>query len=216
MSVEAMNTPAAAPTSQPAVRRRLDEPDSLREPKRWKPLSDEDQYLARCLVQLSESGGDSPSTALPTPTNCYKCGVCGKVFPSYQALGGHKSSHRNKPAAVKPSPSTKTTTAAAGPFFNYAFAPNYPTGRLHVCSVCGKNFPTGQALGGHKRKHYEGVIGRSGGGVIKSVVNSSEIDGGAASVVTSSSVGGASSHSHGDVARVRRNLDLNLPPPPEE
>jgi len=32
-------------------------------------------------------------------------------------------------------------------------------GRVHECSVCRKTFPTGQALGGHKRCHYEGAGG---------------------------------------------------------
>jgi hypothetical protein len=30
---------------------------------------------------------------------------------------------------------------------------------VHECSVCRKTFPTGQALGGHKRCHSEGSAG---------------------------------------------------------
>lgn len=30
--------------------------------------------------------------------------------------------------------------------------------KLHKCSVCSVEFPSGQALGGHKRLHYKGVI----------------------------------------------------------
>ena len=29
-------------------------------------------------------------------------------------------------------------------------------GRVPRCTICHKEFPTGQALGGHKRKHYDG------------------------------------------------------------
>lgn len=62
--------------------------------------------------------------------NSHKCGICGNVFPSAQALGGHKTSHRTL----------------------------LPSGGRHQCSICGKSFSTGQALGGHMRKHYSGVI----------------------------------------------------------
>ncbi|KAF3331934.1 Zinc finger protein ZAT5 [Carex littledalei] len=30
--------------------------------------------------------------------------------------------------------------------------------KMHECTVCGLKFSSGQALGGHKRAHYEGVI----------------------------------------------------------
>ena len=36
---------------------------------------------------------------------------------------------------------------------------NKPAAAAHECNVCGKAFPTGQALGGHKRRHYDGTIG---------------------------------------------------------
>ena len=61
-------------------------------------------------------------------------------------------------------------------------------GRVHRCTICHKEFPTGQALGGHKRKHY---------------------DGGAAAAETSE-VG--SSGNEGSAARA---FDLNLPAVPE-
>ncbi|KAG7532967.1 Zinc finger C2H2-type [Arabidopsis thaliana x Arabidopsis arenosa] len=35
--------------------------------------------------------------------------------------------------------------------------------KSHVCSVCGKSFATGQALGGHKRCHYDGGVSNSEG-----------------------------------------------------
>ncbi|CAN1324036.1 Zinc finger protein AZF2 [Linum perenne] len=80
----------------------------------------------------------------------YKCLVCAKSFPSYQALGGHKASHRKSPAAdqdavLTTSTSTTTTITASA-----------ASGKAHECSVCHKSFPSGQALGGHKRCHYDG------------------------------------------------------------
>ncbi|KAJ6685818.1 ZINC FINGER PROTEIN ZAT10 [Salix purpurea] len=71
----------------------------------------EEEYLALCLVMLARGSTNLPIPAsdqhpkLPDhPANSihiirakklsYKCSVCNKGFPSYQALGGHKASHR--------------------------------------------------------------------------------------------------------------------------
>ncbi|XP_027362075.1 zinc finger protein ZAT10-like [Abrus precatorius] len=86
----------------------------------------EEEYMALCLVMLAHDHNHSHS-------HNHRCTLCNKAFRSYQALGGHKASHR------KPS-SDKATTARI---------------RMHQCSICHKAFPTGQALGGHKRCHYE-------------------------------------------------------------
>uniref|UniRef100_A0A1D1Y3S0 Zinc finger protein ZAT10 n=1 Tax=Anthurium amnicola TaxID=1678845 RepID=A0A1D1Y3S0_9ARAE len=108
------------------------------------PNEDEEEYLAMCLIMLARGGeagrSRSPRPAPPVAAKLpFSCSVCGKAFTSYQALGGHKASHR-KPLA----PPTEETDAA----------PSLGAGRPHQCSVCHKVFPTGQALGGHKRCHY--------------------------------------------------------------
>ncbi|GFY86009.1 6 [Actinidia rufa] len=120
----------------------------------------EEEYLALCLIMLARGGGGGATAPPPSqpsnssePKPVYKCSVCDKAFSSYQALGGHKASHRKLAGSDDPS-TTSIGTAAA---------------RTHECSICHKCFPTGQALGGHKRCHYEGG---SGGG--SSVVTSSE------------------------------------------
>ncbi|TQE04716.1 hypothetical protein C1H46_009699 [Malus baccata] len=139
-----------------------------------------------------------PSTSAAPPANLsYKCFVCDKGFSSYQALGGHKASHRKGSAAgsvVKgPSTSSTTTTSAT------ATTTATPSGRSHQCSICHKSFPTGQALGGHKRCHYNG--GAAGSTATTSSITSSE---GVAS--TSHAI----SHGH-----PRETFDLNLPALPE-
>ncbi|KAL2477337.1 Zinc finger protein ZAT10 [Forsythia ovata] len=126
--------------------------------------------------------------------NSYKCNVCEKTFPSYQALGGHKASHgiKNSSATAIASKDGHLSTSTSG-----ATASNTPslnlTGKLHECSICHRGFSTGQALGGHKRCHYEGVIG-----------------GGNKSSITYSA--GTPSQSCGHTVR---DFDLNLPATPE-
>ncbi|GMP94667.1 hypothetical protein CsSME_00044041 [Camellia sinensis var. sinensis] len=65
----------------------------------------------------------------------YKCRVCDKAFGSYQALGGHKASHRKQAGGTDdqstPSTGTGTTTATA----------ITTDGRTHECSICHKCFP---------------------------------------------------------------------------
>ena len=88
--------------------------------------------------------------------------MCGRTFPSHQALGGHKSSHRHRasrtPAATT-SPPADDPASSASPAAFPSTSGAAGTGRVHECSVCRKTFPTGQALGGHKRCHYEGSAG---------------------------------------------------------
>ncbi|KAK2974487.1 hypothetical protein RJ640_018652 [Escallonia rubra] len=204
-----MNSPTAAPSIY-----KDDKDHQYREPwvkgKRSKrPRSEsppsEEEYLALCLIMLARGGAtetNAPAAAVPvsdkteSPPLSYKCTVCDKAFMSYQALGGHKASHRKSAAvAAEDKPSTSAASASA----TTSTSTLNPSGRTHECSVCHKSFPTGQALGGHKRRHYEGTIG---GGGHHGQANVS------GSAVTSSEGGGSSlSHSH-------RDFDLNLPASP--
>jgi hypothetical protein len=112
----------------------------------------EEEHLALSLLMLARGHRDQRASS---PAQEHACSVCGKAFASYQALGGHKASHRPKPPpaaavdepAASPAASASTSSGAGG------------GGKVHECSVCKKTFPTGQALGGHKRCHYEGPIG---------------------------------------------------------
>ncbi|KAJ0582980.1 putative transcription factor C2H2 family [Helianthus annuus] len=133
MALEALNT-----TTPPPVQ------DSWNKGKRSKRPrtieTEEEEYLALCLMLLAR--GNPSATVLP-PHHAYTCTVCNKTFPSYQALGGHKASHRKN--IPDDHPSTSTTTSVLK-----------PSGKSHECSICHRCFPTGQALGGHKRRHYDG------------------------------------------------------------
>lgn len=156
----------------------------------------------------------------------YQCSVCGKAFSTYQALGGHKASHRTKPTSAiittttTPEPSASCSTGAGN------VSSLKPSGRAHVCSVCHMSFPSGQALGGHKRRHYDGPIG---GGDKASVPSTSGVrstgDGAVVSRTSSGpSTSGTVSHnsnsgvstSDGGVSREKnQDFDLNMLPPPE-
>ncbi|KAK1679157.1 hypothetical protein QYE76_040005 [Lolium multiflorum] len=108
----------------------------------------EDEYVALCLVMMARGvrgdAEDVKGVAAPRKPHGYECSVCGKVYASYQALGGHKTSHRKPPAPP----------AQAAPAGDEASA--VAEARVHRCSLCDRTFPSGQALGGHKRLHYEG------------------------------------------------------------
>lgn len=224
MALEALKSPTAAPPRYEDV----DDAhnlDSWAKGKRSKrPRTEtpptEEEYLALCLIMLARSGtgaGSSdvaihqqpekkPADLQPPPPvavlyqekteQAYKCTVCDKAFSSYQALGGHKASHRKVTVTASDDNNPSTSTSTSG---GVNISPLNPSGRSHVCSICHKAFPTGQALGGHKRRHYEGKLGgknRDDGGGVHS-----------GSVVTTSD-GGASTH-------MPRDFDLNMPASPE-
>ncbi|XP_044492627.1 zinc finger protein ZAT9-like [Mangifera indica] len=83
----------------------------------------------------------------------YKCETCKKVFKSYQALGGHRASHKKikfysatqEPESEQENAGTSTSVPIAGK-------------KIHECPVCFRVFSSGQALGGHKRTHVTGLV----------------------------------------------------------
>ncbi|XP_009594752.1 uncharacterized protein LOC107826050 [Nicotiana tabacum] len=64
----------------------------------------------------------------------FECRTCKKQFESFQALGGHRASHKK-------------------PKLHSTADPIKPNKKKHECSFCGEEFSLGQALGGHMRKH---------------------------------------------------------------
>jgi hypothetical protein len=71
-------------------------------------------------------------------SSSFECRTCGREFPTFQALGGHRTSHLRRPATTKKK--ARSSKAVL----------------VHACSACGLGFSTGQALGGHMRRHRGG------------------------------------------------------------
>lgn len=135
---------------------------------------EEEEYMANCLILLAKGRDQVSSRRFPAAGNeagaaeFYRCKTCNKSFSSFQALGGHRASHK-KPI-IKPLPTTaedenqlaenkekrvdrtilslkirSRSLALGGGALNRS--------RVHECSICGAEFASGQALGGHMRRH---------------------------------------------------------------
>ncbi|CAL5095316.1 unnamed protein product [Urochloa decumbens] len=99
--------------------------------------------------QRQPHGGGGARTAglATTRRRVFACKTCGRRFPTFQALGGHRASHRRPTRLYAAAVHRRAAhhdegecAAAAGP-------------RVHGCPVCGLEFAVGQALGGHMRRH---------------------------------------------------------------
>ncbi|KAK7345655.1 hypothetical protein VNO77_16263 [Canavalia gladiata] len=93
--------------------------------------------LANCLLLLSHPNNERKTHKRLGPVE-FECNTCNRKFPSFQALGGHRASHK-KPK-VEGKEYGKTLSLGNKP-------------KTHECSICGMEFSLGQALGGHMRRH---------------------------------------------------------------
>ncbi|KAL4591607.1 hypothetical protein LXL04_004576 [Taraxacum kok-saghyz] len=221
--------------------------------------TEEDEDMANCLIMLAQS--ESPvkeeksdqirqkterlssrrftEMAATTPGGragfyVYECKTCNRTFPSFQALGGHRASHKKPKLSVEEKKSgsvvippplmeyseedqhkvvvedeeNKTSSiisnnvqispSSSPGFIQTGIINNNTKVKVHECSICGSEFLSGQALGGHMRKHRPTPpsINRTG---ISTNTDESSID----HHIIENSPGGNSMLS----------LDLNLPPP---
>ncbi|XP_047089050.1 zinc finger protein ZAT5-like [Lolium rigidum] len=84
----------------------------------------------------------------------FVCKTCGRAFASFQALGGHRTSHlRGRHHGLE---------LGVGVAKAIREQKRREDKQSHECHLCGLGFETGQALGGHMRRHREEVELRGG------------------------------------------------------
>ncbi|CAL1398284.1 unnamed protein product [Linum trigynum] len=188
----------------------------------------EEEDMANCLILLAQGRRSASPPPPPAPIEgpaaaeqqrgvfVYQCKTCDRCFSSFQALGGHRASHKKpriaggdgeggeetnknnnnnqnsskgvviKPvnqklkeeggeelalslrivntAAVNDNHNLPTTTAAVKP------------SKVHECAICGAGFSSGQALGGHMRRHRTVVPAPPAAAALTAVRNGLELD----------------------------------------
>ncbi|CAI0398077.1 unnamed protein product [Linum tenue] len=217
----------------------------------YESSTEEEEDMANCLILLAQGRrrhvaappperktiGSRRFSDIATTTNragffVYECKTCNRSFPSFQALGGHRASHkRPRPAPgplatedknviaagsipacqVEISSSTAVVVAVAAELRHQnpaiqsaadsdktaaaATTAGIKSAKVHECAICGAEFASGQALGGHMRRHRASNAGNQ-----------------AATANAAATV-----NCDGDLNSEQRNpalsLDLNLPAP---
>ncbi|GLT88998.1 hypothetical protein SLE2022_070020 [Rubroshorea leprosula] len=98
--------------------------------------------LANCLMLLSQGGSRPYDASTAGSGRVFECKTCNRQFQSFQALGGHRASHK-KPRLMEGEGGIENQSTAKP--------------KTHECSICGLEFAIGQALGGHMRRHRAGL-----------------------------------------------------------
>ncbi|EOA13271.1 hypothetical protein CARUB_v10026299mg [Capsella rubella] len=162
-TAEAYNSHSVEEKNLEMVKKRKKKKKSLSEMEKEvkEPSStDHDHQLDQVVVAAAEEGGAGVREK-------HVCVTCNKSFTSYQALGGHRASH-NKVKIVENHQARANAeasllgieaivtglTSAQGSNTSL----NSGNNGDHICNICHKSFPTGQALGGHKRCHWTGPV----------------------------------------------------------
>ncbi|KAM7259816.1 hypothetical protein ACFE04_015557 [Oxalis oulophora] len=137
-------------------------------------MTEDDHEVAQCLLILANGSsceiGSNEGVACGTSYDCqddenlvglncqFECSCCKKVFGSHQALGGHRATHKN----VKGCSAMEDNYHGQGGSVDLQMKATDQEeeilmlgGQGHQCSICLKVFSSGQALGGHKRCHWE-------------------------------------------------------------
>nr|GMD73601.1 zinc finger protein ZAT5-like [Ipomoea batatas] len=173
---------------------------------------EDEDMAANCLILLAQGGRKFSEMA--AGAGVYECKTCNRSFPSFQALGGHRASHK-KPKLMdheqhhydhyhyelkkqSPPPPQAPLSAAQSNGGSSKLA------KIHECSICRAEFSSGQALGGHMRRHRPPAPINTAAAKA-SVSNSNEEE--------------ATESSYGEGENPRGalySLDLNLPAPQEE
>ncbi|GKV26230.1 hypothetical protein SLEP1_g35572 [Rubroshorea leprosula] len=207
----------------------------------YESTTEEDEDLANCLIMLARGHGAQRikenrvtnmqgrlssrkfSELATAETNkgavgfyVYECKTCNRSFPSFQALGGHRASHKKpkttveeKKSPVSPPPQKDDSEEGRfnrnSPFLALQVNDNNKA-KIHGCSICGSEFASGQALGGHMRRHRAAAAASAAAAAANQSTPSTD---------TSTTV---DSNNGTDDVKPRNilQLDLNLPAPEED
>ncbi|XP_065865088.1 zinc finger protein ZAT5 [Euphorbia lathyris] len=223
--------------------------------------STEEEDMAYCLILLAQGDGKSEQANHHRESSCrvekisarkvfdvssettttnkagffvYECKTCNRSFPSFQALGGHRASHKKPKSAISDQEKKVVTVPAPIPVqtptmedhdldfdsqlnkqiddhhhqqqvqqrpFCLQLSTNKvnKSSKIHECSICGSEFSSGQALGGHMRRHRANNGNNNNNNNINSQVMISTID-----------------HDQQVKPRNILSLDLNLPAPEDD
>ncbi|CAM0877359.1 unnamed protein product [Alopecurus aequalis] len=86
----------------------------------------------------------------------FVCKTCGRAFTSFQALGGHRTSHLRGQHGLELGAGVAKAIREK--------KRNEDKQQPHECHICGLGFEMGQALGGHMRRHREEMTLSGGAG----------------------------------------------------
>ncbi|KAG9443115.1 hypothetical protein H6P81_018969 [Aristolochia fimbriata] len=139
------------------------------------PVSDPLFWMPRAAA-----GEEEPVAAEPSTLCRFECSSCKRVFGSHQALGGHRASHKNVKGCFAIARKEDGEEEEEDDNFGECCGERGGGGggggggvegpqvggdgvigevkegeQSHRCGICSRIFPTGQALGGHKRCHWE-------------------------------------------------------------
>ncbi|KAK4352544.1 hypothetical protein RND71_028062 [Anisodus tanguticus] len=147
--------------------------------------------------------------------NCckFECSTCKKVFGSHQALGGHRATHKNVRDCFANTRNYGECSEQLGVLEDGTNMGimcsdgediiSNDNKRLmalgHKCSICLRVFSSGQALGGHKRCHWEKLGDET---ITTTTIAESDLTR-AVDVNVNQNVQGSN---------IANNLDLNFPP----
>ncbi|KAH0456117.1 hypothetical protein IEQ34_014024 [Dendrobium chrysotoxum] len=127
--------------------------------------SSEEKDMADCLILLARGPPPEKITSKEVATNgkaeflFFVCKTCHKRFPTFQALGGHRTSHKKAKHPITPVQEKKTGEIEEDSIQltmnSFPNSNNGKAARVHECVICGTVFSSGQALGGHMRRHRQ-------------------------------------------------------------
>ncbi|XP_022139173.1 zinc finger protein ZAT5 [Momordica charantia] len=185
------SSPATASSSAAAV--------AAADQFQYNSTEEEEEDMANCLILLAQGrslcspkrvagsfvsnrrfaenagvvGTDKGAAAAAGGCYGYECKTCYRTFPSFQALGGHRASHK-KPKAMEAEKKLFLSSDDEEMQFKNSNNITHPLSlqlsqrgnlyssgkaKVHECAICGAEFTSGQALGGHMRRHRAMPVG---------------------------------------------------------